>query len=265
MTPNAPLPQFRPESLWATPGQGNLGLWYDKYYHRWPAFSRLLDFNAPRSDAEKTARLEWVKQAVQTSRSTHLADQLSEHAIRQRELAGNLGGQWFEACTATKFASGLGRAHPVENGFDWHYTLGVPVLRGAGQKGIVREWAKRWLEQDPVPLLGGEERAGAVAFLPALPSTAPELCIDGTTPHLGEYYQEGQRPADWYDPRPLQWLAVAKGSLFQFAVVPLKRNDEGKRLAALACEWLKEALSTLGAGAGTAVDRGLFEIVEPIR
>ncbi len=109
---------------------------------------------------------------------------------------------------------------------------------------------------------------GTVDFLPALPIEPPALCIDGTTPHSTEYYQgsgNNNPPADWYNPTPLQWLAVAPGAVFQFAVVPrggYKNMDSARDDVEAAAGWLAEALTTIGAGAATTVDRGRFENVE---
>jgi CRISPR-associated protein Cmr6 len=273
-TSNAPLPDGTPANRWPDVDRGNLGLWYDKHCDRWKSdFRGLYD---PEPTAEYGGgKLEWlgwaIKAAHARSDDPHFCDLVAEFATRQRRFALERGGVCFRGRTVTKFVSGLGRAHPVQNGFEWHHSLGVPMLRGSGQKGVVRDWVTIWETVDPehckrvLGTLPPELREGSVAYLPALPTHPPELCIDGTTPHLTEYYQHQKPPADWYNPVPQQWLAVAKGVEFQFAVVPVRRAAAGQRDVGMACDWLKAALTTIGAGAGTAVDRGLFEIVEEPR
>lgn len=268
----APLPGFSTDTAWQRPACGNLGLWYDKHYRNWPAWRSLVE---PSNDKEPGAKLRWLEAAVAAadtrSADRDLCERLSEHADRQGMFAAARGGCVFRARTVRKFVTGLGRAHPIDNGFEWHHTLGMPVLRGSGQKGIVRDWASRWEDApagDIGRILGGQPpkaTRGAVEFLAALPVRPPKLCIDGTTPHLTDYYLNGQPPADWYDPVPLQWLAVEAGSEFQFAIVPLRaarprsdvEQDVGKARA-----WLVAALTELGAGAATNADHGIFELVD---
>ena len=83
--------------------------------------------------------------------------------------------------------TGLGRSHPVENGFAWHPTLGMPYLPGSSVKGMVRAWAEQ--ETDPRPaseeldrLLGKQNSAGSVCFLDALPIKPVKLEADVMTP-----------------------------------------------------------------------------------
>lgn len=266
----APLPSYQVADDRWNGENGNLGLWYDKYCDRWaPGFEKLYDVEAERKEhgrivkeASDGGRIEWLRKALAPVGNSAL---LTASAERQKAFARKREGICFRAQTIKKFATGLGRAHPVQNGFEWHYTLGVPVLRASGQKGMVREWAANWMgltETDLTPVLGATRlplSRGSVDFLPALPIAPCELCIDGTTPHLTEYYQDGKDPADWYDPKPLQWLAVKPGAVFQFALVPAKTAQAGD--VHTAGRWLLEALETIGAGAGTAADRGLFKRV----
>jgi CRISPR-associated protein Cmr6 len=275
----APLPGFRIADAWKETDRGNMGLWYDKHCHRWePDYSGLLE---PKREDKKNqtkayegGRIDWLNAMIRAARQKNQGDlgpELSLFAARQQAYASALDGCVFQARTAVKFATGLGRAHPVQNGFEWHHTLGVPVVRSSGQKGMVWDWVRTW---DPQPddernrILGTPESSGTVDFLPALPTAPSALCIDGTTPHFTKYYQsdnDTNPPADWYDPTPLQWLAVAPGATFQFAVVPRgghKNQKVAREDVKRAAQWLESALTTIGAGAATAVDRGRFEQVK---
>jgi CRISPR-associated protein Cmr6 len=267
--PLAPLPRFDAKGGWHDCGHGNFGLWYDKHCDRWQSdYGKLYE---PDQNYQG-GRLDWIERAVTAPRA-EWDDRLKEFAERQRVFVEACGGLCFRAKTVTKFASGLRRAHPVLTGFEWHYTLGVPVLRSSGQKGMVWDWVRVWRPSsaaNSARILGTADRAGSVDFLPGLPTVPPPLCVDGTTPHLSKYYQGGGPPADWYSPTPLQWLAVDEGAEFQFAVVPAPYYPSGspepaQRQAdvATACRWLADALATIGAGAGTAVDRGRFSRPDP--
>ena len=233
---------------------GNAGLWYDKFCNQWePDWSGLGD------DGKK----EWIKtvtgkvghQSQLETTNTRLADFLKAH--NQQPL--------FFKNTYT-FVTGLGREHPVENGFAWHHTLGVPYLPGSSVKGMVRAWAKQW---DPKPdeeinrIFGpkeGDLRVGSVIFLDALPTCPVELQADIMTPHYGPYYQDdkGQTPpADWHSPTPILFLAVSKEQSFVFGLLPRREKDRAD------CQqvenWLRDALCWIGAGAKTAVGYGRFE------
>jgi len=66
---------------------------------------------------------------------------LSEYVERQKRLVRRLNGKLFllgndNGC----FVTGMGRNHPLENGFLWHPILGTPYLPGSSLKGAVRSW-----------------------------------------------------------------------------------------------------------------------------
>jgi len=184
--------------------------------------------------------------------------------------------------TAERFVTGTGLPHPVENGFLWHHTLGVPYLPGSGVKGIVLSWDRDWANDGGdnhkdlrAKVLGrGPKRrgnaaadpgsAGRIAFLDALPPEPVMLDLDGVTPHDHPYYTGGGKepPADWHSPNPIPFLAVAKGVKFRFALLP--RSDAKPDDLKAAVNWLQCALERLGAGAKTAVDHGRFEDVQRV-
>jgi CRISPR-associated protein Cmr6 len=156
----------------------------------------------------------------------------------------------------------------VENGFAWHHTLGVPYLPGSSIKGMVRAWAKQWLDQkheEAAKRIFGESKdmgIGSVIFMDAVPIEPVKLEADVMTPHYGPYYQDNQNqvpPADWHNPVPIPFLTVAAHTPFLFGVLPRRIQDNQ---AIDDCEtvkdWLDAALVTIGAGAKTAVGYGRF-------
>lgn len=105
-------------------------------------------------------------------------------------------------------------------------------------------------------VFGTQKARGRVAFFDAVPVEPPKLVVDVMNPHYGPYYQEkGKRtpPADYLSPVPVYFLAVESGSRFAFAVAAKEVS-----LARLACGWLKEALSMMGAGGKTSAGYGYF-------
>lgn len=245
---------------------GNAGLWYDKFCNQWAAdFSGLAGENAKR---------DWVESVVRSPTGpvkTGSAALLAEHARRREALVERQEGQILAMHLDSRFATGLGRRHPVENGFAWNHSLGVPYLAGAGVKGMVRAWAT--FEADGVtpkdierifgPLPGETLHVGSVIFLDALPTAPVSMAVEVMTPHTGPWNGAdpdtltlNDAPADWNSPNPVPYLVMEAGAVMQFAILPRTKADTLD--AKQARDWLCEALSWLGAGAKTAIGFGRF-------
>lgn len=173
--------------------------------------------------------------------------------------------------TEGPFVTGLGRNHPVENGFAWHQTLGTPYLPGSSVKGVVRSWAKIWEEENDETInriFGPRDSitssVGSVIFLDAIPISQVQLKADVMTPHYGPYYQGDEPPADWHSPVPVPFLVVETGQDFLFGVMPRRPEDQRDgEDCKKAAEWLRVALNKIGGGAKTAVGYGRFEAFVP--
>jgi len=271
------------------PAKRNPGLWFDKFCNQWHA-------NPPNSGSEGWSlkarpsgqndgnpKLNWLKTVAGHAKIGDAA-LLAEHADRLAGLARALGGLALHFRTSSRFATGLGREHPVENGFIWHPPLGVPCLPGSSVKGLVRAWLEGGWSQDTVdpsafhrifgsglranprqhgPLEGASPQAGSVIFLDAIPTAPIQLKPDVMTPHYGDYYAKGGPPADWLTPNPIPFLTVAIDQPFQFALAPRKPGGQERSDCGLAAQWLKVALHGIGAGAKTAVGYGRFHHDQP--
>lgn len=233
---------------------GNAGLWYDKFCDRWQRDWSGLGDGGKRDWIAEIANLDGT-----AAKRVGNAELLRETAQRQQDLASARGGKCFRLATVWRFASGVGRSHPVENGFAWHHGLGTPYLPGSGVKGVARAWA-RWTEFADIDRIFGPESgipaAGSVIFLDALPVEPVALDADVMTPHFGPWYQEGQTPGDWLSPVPIPFLTVAAGQTIQFALLPRTPADAAD--CEVAAGLLRNALENLGAGAKTAVGYGQF-------
>lgn len=258
------------------PVDSHAGLWFDKFCNQWcrdpkksgPSDWTLAAFSTGHGKQRQDVnpKLEWIKTV--TNEPVGNAQLLADYVARLANLAKALGGLAPIFKTTSRFATGLGREHPIENGFVWHPVLGVPYLPGSSVKGLVRAWAETWAEPAPNQenldrLLGALDRVGTVLFLDAIPVAPVKLKADVMTPHYGDYYQakkdpEGNPtpPADWLSPNPIPFLTVAPGQLFQFALAPAAPGAKEDCDAAL--QWLTAALKWLGAGAKTAVGYGRF-------
>lgn len=237
----------------------NTGLWYDKFFGFWNT-----DWSVGEDEKKR-----WIQEVC----TIPVGDKalLDEAILRLTRLVLALVGEYRCFSTDWRFVTGLGRPHPVENGFAWHHTLGVPFLPGSSVKGIVRTWAEKWVDppvsDDVLRIFGpdGEVRdkhVGSVIFFDALPVKPVKLEADVMTPHYLDYYQQERPekpPGDWYDPVPIPLLTVAPGQTFIFAVAPRRSADEQSRAdCRLAMEWLTDALAVIGAGSKTAVGYGRF-------
>lgn len=253
------------------PKEGHIGLWWDKFFHFYE-----IDWKV---DEEGKSR--WLQTVSGKRNSGKNKKQLDLFIARQMELGHSLGAKQMVFETQWHFATGLGISHPVENGFSWHPTLGVPYLTGSAVKGLLRAWVEEWLFGDEQQELkkakirswfGGEEneqtqeeaKAGDLIFFDALPIQPVEIGPDIMTPHLGKWYEQGASitnvdrepekiPADWHSPIPIVFLVV-KQAKFLFQIAPRGNTNPGEAVEAM--NQLQSALEWLGAGAKTAVGYG---------
>ncbi|HLI12410.1 MAG TPA: type III-B CRISPR module RAMP protein Cmr6 [Alphaproteobacteria bacterium] len=242
---------------------GNAGLWYDKFCDRWKP-----DWTGFAGDSGKR---DWIEQiahigAGKPQKKVGDSALMTEAVKRLEDLVKAQAGCSFRRTTAWRFVTGLGRNHPVENGFAWRHDLGTPYIAGSSLKGLVRAYARNWAGLDGETLkriFGPKPEAGlaigSVVFLDALPIGPVALDADVMTPHYAPWYQDGKVPGDWHSPTPIPFLTVAPGQTFLFGLLPRNRsNRQYQEDCKQAADLLKEALETLGAGAKTAVGYGQF-------
>lgn len=258
--PNCPL--YETISQPDVSNNPNAGLWYDKFCDRWVA--------GWKSGLETEGKAEWVKGFC----GRYLGDShlLEETVDRHIKLLKACNGQAMAFKTIGPMVSGLGRSHPVENGFAWHHLLGVPYLPGTSVKGIVRSYATCWLEGDKkidksdlMRIFGPRDKSikvGSVIFMDALPIMPVKLKAEVMTPHYGPYYTgaDSEPPGDWHSPVPIPFLAVDEDQEFLFGILPRWRG--GEKDCKLASKWLAEALGVMGAGAKTSSGYGRFSKVD---
>ena len=232
------------------PTNGHAGLWFDKFCDRWDHSWSLA------SQGEVNPKHEWIKTV--TNRRVGDGGQIDEFASRLMSLAKGRGGRARLLRTSSRFVTGLGRSHPVENGFAWHPTLGTPYLPGSSVKGLVLAWAK--VNAIPTPiverLLGSAGKAGDVCFLDAVPTAPVQLEADVMTPHYAGW-TASDPPGDWRSPTPIPFLVTAANSHFLFGLVP--RLDVSTESLETVVAWLCSALAWEGGGAKTSVGYGRFE------
>ncbi len=246
-----------------TPG-AHPGLLFDKFIDAWSGPAGGWKPDTPKK--EQSAKHKFFDEArrhVETSRAT-LAPLVRSHSQRRDRLVRSLGGESRRFQTSWRFVSGLGSGHPLEAGFIWHRTLGLPYLPGSSIKGLLRAWVEQWSDhaERSADLFGTQVQAGQLIVFEALPAEVPTLEVDILNPHYPDYYSspEGSTvpPADDQEPVPTFFLTVAKRQPFTFALAPRPGSGAGAGEVTEGFGLLKAALDWLGAGAKTAVGYGRF-------
>lgn len=234
---------------------GHPGLWYDKFCDKWSD-----DWHLKTVGDNDSPKLSWINTLIARVNADKGSSGklLADYARRLFDLVAGRGGASMVATSQSRFVTGLGRSHPVENGFAWHPTLGAPYLPGSSLKGLTRAWALSEHSRDEVDrILGVPGRTGSVAFLDAVPVKPVTLEADVLTPHYANWDQE-RLPGDWRSPVPVPFLVTAPGLSMLFGIIPISRS--GRDDVATAREWLVSALDEYGAGAKTALGYGQFRV-----
>lgn len=238
---------------------GHAGLWFDKFCDKWRIVGSRWTMQSGQSQGNNP-KLDWIRTV--TGHRVGDSTQITEYVQRLQCLTAKRGGRAKEFEAESRFVTGLGRSHPVENGFAWHPTLGTPYLPGSSVKGMIRSWAATGADPRPDAemwnrLLGEPGATGRICFLDAVPVVPVQLEADVMTPHYAGW-DECNPPGDWRSPVPIPFLATAAGTRFLFGIIPCGDVAEDDLTSVL--EWLQDALVWAGAGAKTAVGYGRFAV-----
>ena len=242
----------------AKPHKGHAGLWYEKYCNTW----RDDPFWTLKATSDTAPKLDWVKTVTGTGYVKVPGEELlAEHHERLQRLCKAPDGLQLTFKTTSRLVIGIGQDHPVENGFLWHPTLGLPYIPGSSIKGMLRNWVLGWTDCDghkPWFESDKDKGAGQLIFLDALPSDVPQLEADVITPHYGPYYRDPltQPPADWHSPVPTPFLTVAAGTEFVVRIIQRRSKPDDPFDFTPVKQALIDAFDILGIGAKTAVGFG---------
>lgn len=251
---------------------GHAGLRYEKYGAFWRCNEEdPLEWNL-KADKVNSPKLDWVSDVAGTGYAPQkYLNLLAEHHERMQMFFQQQNAVSLYFRTISRLVTGIGQDHPVENGFLWHPTLGVPYLPGSSLKGMLKNWLLTWNWEGSEHLQCWFEKklvgtrtvgVGELIFFDALPCEVPTLLADVITPHYGPYYRDVSGtipPADWHSPTPTPFLTVAKDQTFRVCVArrdcaPMA-DDEREAVETA----LRHALETIGIGAKTAIGYGRLE------
>lgn len=166
----------------------------------------------------------------------------------------------------TPLAIGLGNDSPIEVGFTFHHTYGMPIVPGSAMKGLCHRVARlvTGLSDDQCKdLFGDTTISSAFVFHDAWydPDTVGGYPFhrDVVTTHHPDYYQtQGSKwPTDFDDPVPVPFLVVKPGACFYFL---FEMPNASPQWAAFVESLLKWGGENLGIGAKTNAGYGRFEV-----
>ncbi len=236
---------------------GHTGLYFQKYVDTWEIKENTIDLN----------KNEWINKVLQFASPSQNSPYLNELRKRNSKLIESAGGKVVSIRSTSRTLLGLGYDHPIENGFLFHHTLGVPFIRGTSLKGVIKSFSKVWKGED----LSVKNSADSFICTDAIPDSV-KLEGDILTPHYSNYYSEGEKvvegseeqienmncwPADWENPVPVPFLSLAKGITFQLGIIPRTEEADLDKIV----EILGEALQVVGIGAKTSSGYGRFSVV----
>ncbi|MDI6861167.1 MAG: type III-B CRISPR module RAMP protein Cmr6 [Caldisericia bacterium] len=197
----------------------------------------------------------------------------------------------FQSICPWHLIIGLGGVHPQETSMTLHHIYGIPYIPGSAVKGVTKHWAVlKFAEQkmnkdnksfedaveqissdlekgneldleignikfgELIKIFGTQKHQGKVYFIDAYPVSDINLKIDIMNPHYPDYYSGKQPPADWQNPKPVEFLTVEK-TTFRFYLI-----SQDNSLLQKSEVLLKEALEKFGIGAKTSLGYGIFKI-----
>jgi len=253
----------------------NLGLLLNKYVSAW---SHDWTTEEKRGKEKVNLKTEFLcmikKEQFYINQSKNILDSIYKRqlSIIQKLSSSSWHVETFEAITDSRLIVGLGSTSVIETGMTLHPLYGFPYLPGSGLKGLARAYAEMAVEPKPNgkeihEIFGSDDKdpkkaildnyQGKVFFMDGLPVTFPKLELDIMNPHYDAYYKGEKPPADYLNPVPVTFLAVAAGEKFFFALY-----SRDKALAEKAKAWLIGGLTELGAGGKTNVGYGYFRVEE---
>ncbi|KAF2961058.1 type III-B CRISPR module RAMP protein Cmr6 [Fervidobacterium sp. 2310opik-2] len=131
----------------------------------------------------------------------------------------------------TRLLIGSGLPSITEVGITLSRNYGIPVIPASSIKGALAyycETEKILSEKEYTIIFGSQDQKGDVIFLDAYPVGEVKFSIDIVNNHFQKYYMEGETPNDWYNPIPVTYITVGKGT-FRFTVLAEEEIDENLR------------------------------------
>jgi CRISPR-associated protein Cmr6 len=262
--PDMPLPLYSAAAESPTPNLAHAGLFFERFFDRYDDRWSVTD-----------KKRDWLRDMVVKGNAwlSRQREDIEDRAFERIQMVEAMGGEWQCFQCPAHFCTGLGKEHPLENGFTFHPSTGSPYLPGSTIKGLLRGWLEVWEEQaseEIQSIFGSTKNAGELIVLDAIPTAPAHFVADIMTPHMGKWYEQGHTigdlrseaqkvPADWHAPNPIPFLTATKVKLL-FAILP--RTSAAQKRVGEAMASLREALLHGGVGSKTSSGYGHFEADE---
>lgn len=236
---------------------GNLGLYFNKYVDTWRVEGQEIKI-------EKNTQGEsegWIEKILDYSRKVCKNTKALRDLIeRNKALIEERNGTVLKMESTSRTLLGIGYDHPIENGFQFHHTLGVPFIRGTSLKGALKSFIREWTEDSNFDSNSDNEPPTIDPFI--ITDAIPDKCemeAEIITPHYANYYGSEKMdvwPGDWESPTPIPFLALPQNLTFTFGIIPRNEDINIEFLV----EKLEEALEIIGIGAKTSSGYGRFKL-----
>jgi CRISPR-associated protein Cmr6 len=242
-------------------------------------------------------RSQWMPQVVGRFNQEAIGRAVTAYHTRWQGMAAAASATAWNMTLLTRLIVGLGGKGALEIGITLDKVTGLPYIPGSALKGLCRSYALYEiaakhkidpLESDALTKLdealakgegydgdakvyadcfGSQGDAGKLIFfdgvVKALPNGRSLFALDVMTPHFPKYYRDNGKsaPADNDNPNPVNFITVAHGTTFSFAVGIRhgQRDQYTEGLRETAVKWLKAALQDFGVGSKTAAGYGAFK------
>lgn len=241
-------------------------------------------------------RNRWMPEVTGRFTQQTVGGSVAAYHARWQQMTEAASATRWDMRLLTRLIVGLGGKGALEIGITLDKVTGLPYIPGSALKGLCRSYAlyetaakhgidpmkEKALEELDEKLatgqgyngdakvyadcFGKQEDAGKLIFfdgvVKALPNGKSLFALDVMTPHFPEYYRNSgsKPPADNDNPNPVNFITVAHGTTFSFAVGirHRERDQYTEELRGTAVKWLKQALQDFGVGSKTAAGYGAF-------
>jgi CRISPR-associated protein Cmr6 len=160
---------------------------------------------------------------------------------------------------------GSGSPSILEVGMTFSRNYGVPIIPSSALKGCFSYYCtdKNIFSKEEFKIIFGEDLnynseniRGNIVFLDAFPTSKVEFGLDVVNNHFKRYYMDGEVPNDWYNPVPVIYLTITKGT-FRFMVISIDEIPSGLSLK-IKVNFVN-MLSSYGIGSKTNYGYGRFK------
>ncbi len=171
--------------------------------------------------------------------------------------------------TDSKLLVGAGSPSPVDVGFYFCRNYGLPVIPASSIKGcFAHYYMEEEIDDEQFRKIFGfskqndnddiDDSKGGIIFLDAIPEDDIKYQIDIINNHFPEYYTGNKSPNDIYNPVPVKYITLGKGTKLRFTFLMNKEAIKNGMKEKIEKDF-ENMLKDCGVGAKTAYGYGRFK------